>query len=63
MSEEDLKNITLDYLKKTYPNQNHLHKDTERTFENYIECRSFKDFYNGLKQGLCKNADVLKKKD
>lgn len=51
MNKNEIKNITLKYIKKTYPNQNRLRKDTERIFENYIHCRSFKDFSRGLKIG------------
>ena len=51
MNKDEIKNITLKYIKKTYPNQNHLRKDTERIFENYIHCRSFKDFSKGLEMG------------
>jgi organic radical activating enzyme len=51
MNKDEIKNITLKYLKETYSNQNHLHKDTERIFENYVRCRSFRDFSRGLEMG------------
>jgi hypothetical protein len=51
MNDEDIKALALKYLGDTYPNQNHLHKDTEKSFENYMRCRSFRDFCSGLKIG------------
>lgn len=52
MSEEDIKKEALKYVSEKYGGQNRLHKDTERTFENYMRCRSFRDFVEGLKRGL-----------
>jgi len=51
-SAEEIKDITLKYLGITYPNQNHLNKDNDKRFENYKICRSFKDYSNGLKDGI-----------
>jgi hypothetical protein len=63
MTKTEIKNITLKYLEKTYSNQNRLHKDTEKTFENYCRCRSFKDFSMGLKIGYKLATKKLKSKN
>lgn len=52
MTEEEIKELAYKYISERYPNQNRLHKDTEKTFENYMRCRSFRDFVHGLRKGL-----------